>query len=89
MAHSNHMTSSKRADTLICHTTMHMNPINFLYNLGHVTLWCVEEGPVVANAMEGLMQEHDRARVIQWCTFDNSDSFTCNSFCQITMMIAV
>ncbi len=46
---TNHVTSSKRADTLICHTTMHRNPINFLYHLGHVTLWCVEVGPV-ANA---------------------------------------
>ncbi len=33
--HSNHVTSSKRVDTLICHTTTH---INFLYNPGHVTL---------------------------------------------------
>ncbi len=31
---------------------MSNNPINFLYNLGHVTLWCVEVGPV-ANAREG------------------------------------
>ncbi len=37
-AHSNHLTTSKRVDTLICHTTMRRNPINFLYNLGHVTL---------------------------------------------------
>ncbi len=37
-AHSNHVTSSKRADTLICHTTMRTIPINALYNLGHVTL---------------------------------------------------
>ncbi len=38
LAHSNHMTSSKRADTLMCRTTMCRNSINFLYNLGHVTL---------------------------------------------------
>ncbi len=50
--HSNHVTSSMRADNLICHTTMCRNPINFLYNLDHVTLWCVEVGPV-ANAREG------------------------------------
>ncbi len=25
--HSNHMTSKKQADTLICHTTMHRDPI--------------------------------------------------------------
>ncbi len=25
---------------------MRRNPSNFLYNLGHVTLWCVEVGPV-------------------------------------------
>ncbi len=31
---------------------MHSNPINFLYNLDHVTLWGVEVGPV-ANAREG------------------------------------
>ncbi len=37
-SHSNHVTSSKQADTLICHTTMRRNPINFLYNPGHVTL---------------------------------------------------
>ncbi len=41
---------------------MHRNPIYFLYNSGHVTLRCVEVGPV-AIAMEGSMQEHDRARV--------------------------
>ncbi len=38
VTHSNHMTSSKRADTFIWHTTMRRNPINFLYNPGHVTL---------------------------------------------------
>ncbi len=37
-AHSNHVTSSKRAHTLICHTIMRRNPINFLYNPGHVTI---------------------------------------------------
>ncbi len=47
ISQSNHVTSSKRADTLICHTTMRRNLINFLYNSGHVTLWCVEVGPVV------------------------------------------
>ncbi len=61
-SHSNHMTSSKRADTLICHTTMRRNPINFLYNPDHVTLWCMEVGPL-ANAREGSMQKHDWARV--------------------------
>ncbi len=38
VSHSNHVTSSKRADTLICHTTMCRNPIKFLYNSGHVIL---------------------------------------------------
>ncbi len=33
-----------------------------IYNPGHMTLWCLEVGPV-ANAREGSMQEHDRARV--------------------------
>ncbi len=65
ISHSNHVTSSKRADTFICHTTMRSNPINFLYNLDHVTLWCVEVGPV-ANAKEGSMHEHDRARVVKY-----------------------
>ncbi len=51
--------------TLVCHTTMHRNPINFLYNPGYMTLWCVEVGPV-ANAREGSTQEHDWARV--WFT---------------------
>ncbi len=36
--HSNQVTSSKLVDTLICHTTMRRNPINFIYNSGHVTL---------------------------------------------------
>ncbi len=48
------MTSGKRVDTLICHTTMRKNAINFLYNPGHVTLWCLEVVPVVY------------ARVILW-----------------------
>ncbi len=30
---------------------MRSNPINFLYNLDHMTLWCVEVVPV-ANARE-------------------------------------
>ncbi len=62
-SHSNHVPSSKWVGTLICHTTMRRNPINIIYNSGHVTLWCVEVGPV-ANAREGSTQEHDRARVI-------------------------
>ncbi len=41
---------------------MRRDPINFLYNTGHTTLWCMEVGPV-ANAREGSMQEHDWARV--------------------------
>ncbi len=36
--HSNHVTSSKRVYTLICHITMHGDSIKFLYNPGHVTL---------------------------------------------------
>ncbi len=67
-----HVASSKRADTLICHTTMRRNPINFLYNSGHVTLWCVEVGPV-ANAREGSTQEHDQASVRYW--FPVHDSY--------------
>ncbi len=51
--HSNHVTSSKRAETLICHTTIHS--INFLYNPGHVTLWFLEVGPV-SNAREVTSQ---------------------------------
>ncbi len=39
------------ADTLICHTTMHRNAINFLCIPGHVILWCVEVVPM-ANANE-------------------------------------
>ncbi len=61
---TNHLTSSQRADTLICHTTMHRNPINFLYNPCHVTLWCVKVG-TVANAREGSTQEHNCARVVK------------------------
>ncbi len=45
--HSNHMTSSKRVDTFICHTTMCRNSIKFIYNSGHVTPWCFEVVPVV------------------------------------------
>ncbi len=41
---------------------MRRNPINFLYSLGHMILWCVEVDPV-ANAREGSTQEHDWARV--------------------------
>ncbi len=41
------MTSSKPVDTLTCHTTMHGNAINFLYNPGYVTLLCLEVVPVV------------------------------------------
>ncbi len=33
--------------TLICHTTMRRNAINFLYNPGHVTRWCLEVVPEV------------------------------------------
>ncbi len=49
--------------TLICHITMHWNLINFFYNPGHVTLWCVEVGPM-ANFRESSTQDYDRARVI-------------------------
>ncbi len=37
-AHSNHVTSSKQAETLICHTTMRKNDINCLYIPDHVML---------------------------------------------------
>ncbi len=47
LPHSNHVTSSKRAGTLICHTTMSRDPIHFLYNPGHVTFWCLQVVPVV------------------------------------------
>ncbi len=59
-SHSNHVTSSKQADTIICHTTMCRNPINFLYNQGHMILWCVEVG-LVANVWEDSTQEYDWA----------------------------
>ncbi len=42
---------SKRVDTLICDTTMRRHSINFLYNPGHVILWCLEVVPVT-NARE-------------------------------------
>ncbi len=61
--YSNHVTYNKWEDTLIWHTTMRRNPINFHYNSGHATLWCVEVGPV-ANARDGSTQEHDQARVV-------------------------
>ncbi len=57
VSHSNHVTSSKQPNTLICHTTMRRNPINFLYNPGHVIIWCVEVGPV-ANARELLFSTY-------------------------------
>ncbi len=74
LAHSNHVTSSKQGDTLICHTTMRRNPINFhttmrrnpinfLYSQGHVTFWCVEVGPVANATREGSTQEVDQAGV--------------------------
>ncbi len=64
-SHSNYVTSSKWADTLICHTTRRRNHINFLYNPGHVTVWCVEVGQVT-NASEGSMQEQDWARMLSF-----------------------
>ncbi len=45
--HSNHVTSSQRVDTFIYHTIMSRNSINFLYNLEHMTLWCLEVVAVV------------------------------------------
>ncbi len=42
---------------------MRRNPINFLYNPNHMTLWYVEVGPV-ANARKGSTQEHIRAKVV-------------------------
>ncbi len=36
------VTFSNRVDTLICHTTMCRNSINFLYNPVHMTLSCLE-----------------------------------------------
>ncbi len=47
LAHTNHVTSSKPADTLICHATMCRNAINILYIPGHMTLWQMEVIPVV------------------------------------------
>ncbi len=47
LTHSNHVTSSKQVDTLICHTTICRNAINVLYIPGHVTLWCLEVVPMV------------------------------------------
>ncbi len=44
--HSDQVISSKQADTLICHTTMRRNAINFLSIPGHMTLWCLEVVPV-------------------------------------------
>ncbi len=46
LTHFNHVTSSKRVDTLICHTTICRDSINFLYNPDHMTLWCLEVVPV-------------------------------------------
>ncbi len=79
--HFNDVTSSKRVDTLICQTTIRRNPINFLYIPAHVTLWCVEVGPVV-NAREGSMQEHDRARVGPKRTFSLMLIGHCHCHCQ-------
>ncbi len=62
-AYSNNVTSSKWADTLICHTRMHRNAINFLNNPVHVTLRYVKVDPV-ANTREGSAQVHDWVRVI-------------------------
>ncbi len=39
--------SSEGVDILICHTTVCRNAINFQYNHGHVTLWCLEVVPLV------------------------------------------
>ncbi len=44
--HSNHMTSSNLADTLVCHTTKRRDSIYFLYISGHMTLWCLKVVPV-------------------------------------------
>ncbi len=74
--HSNHVTSSKGADTLICHTTMRRNHINGLYNPDHVSLYCVEVS-LVANARQGSTQEHDWARVPKLLL----DCLWCLSFC--------
>ncbi len=40
--------------TPICHTTMPRNPINFLYNPGHMIFGCVKVGSI-ANAREGSL----------------------------------
>ncbi len=42
---------------------MHRNPVNFLYNSGHVTLCFVEVG-LLPNTREGSMQEHNWAIVL-------------------------
>ncbi len=44
--HSNHVISNMCMDNLICNTTMCRNAINFLYNPGHTTLWCLKVVPV-------------------------------------------
>ncbi len=65
-AHSNHMTSSKWADTLICHTTMRRNAINFLHNPGHMTLWCLEVVLVVyARVAEKMWMLRMRGRQVR------------------------
>ncbi len=56
ISHSKHVISGKQVETLIWHTTMCRNSINFLYNPGHVTLWYLEVVSVIY------------ARVIQWYT---------------------
>ncbi len=38
LSHSNHMTSSKAVDILICHSTMCRDPLHFSYNPGHVII---------------------------------------------------
>ncbi len=45
--HRNLKCGSKRENTLICHTTMHRNTIDFGYNSSYVALWCLEAVPVV------------------------------------------
>ncbi len=82
------------------------NPITFLYNLGHVTLWCWQKcnlnisqiffessilnldslmcgskSGLVANAREGSMQEHNRARV--------THTFTPHIHTQYTELVCV
>ncbi len=79
---SNHMTSSKREDSLICHTTMRRNLINFLYNSGHVTLWCVEVGPL-ANARESSTQEHDCVCNMWWYS---NKIYACFCLWQLTIL---